>query len=288
MSPTSFQSTRPVWGATSITCLSCLSLCVSIHAPRVGRDGQRTAMRNSWSRFNPRAPCGARLDVLLFGGFLFVVSIHAPRVGRDQAFPIKLYLHGSFNPRAPCGARRHHPQRNRLPSCFNPRAPCGARPNKFYHDSPPLCFNPRAPCGARQCRFCIGAGVGKFQSTRPVWGATAPLGGIYGNYMFQSTRPVWGATLYHRRDYPRDEVSIHAPRVGRDAGGFCGGHRNGGFNPRAPCGARLLHKHRCHHPQRFQSTRPVWGATAVDVVVRDITRVSIHAPRVGRDSRIFS
>ena len=37
--------------------------------------------------------------------------------------------------------------------------------------------------------------------------------------MFQFTHPVWGATLKHyHHNEPRD-VSIHAPRVGRDIRG---------------------------------------------------------------------
>jgi hypothetical protein len=36
----------------------------------------------------------------------------------------------------------------------------------------------------------------------------------------------------------------------------------------------------------FQSTRPVWGATYADRYVCRDTAVSIHAPRVGRDSDI--
>jgi len=33
----------------------------------------------------------------------------------------------------------------------------------------------------------------------------------------------------------------------------------------------------------FQSTRPVWGATQRSGYRRGISKVSIHAPRVGRD-----
>ena len=35
---------------------------------------------------------------------------------------------------------------------------------------------------------------------------------------------------------------------------------------------------------RFQSTRPVWGATCFWLHMFEIVHVSIHAPRVGRDS----
>jgi len=89
----------------------------------------------------------------------------------------------------------------------------------------------------------------KFQSTLPVWGATAeaayeslkaddfnprsPCGerrhGICGRSQlrkFQSTLPVWGATSRGIESYGNmPEISIHAPRVGSDAdnqqGGYC-------------------------------------------------------------------
>ena len=56
---------------------------------------------------------------------------------------------------------------------------------------------------------------------------------------FQSTRPVWGATYYGTWMHMAVNISIHAPRVGRDVG-------------------RRLTK---IYIAGFQSTRPVWGAT---------------------------
>ena len=35
----------------------------------------------------------------------------------------------------------------------------------------------------------------------------------------------------------------------------------------------------------FQSTRPVWGATVDEGAVAKAREISIHAPRVGRDSK---
>ena len=102
-----FQSTRPVWGATSRTdCIAPCSSTISIHAPRVGRDlpgnalkelgwefqstrpvwGATTvsAHRSRLSRyFNPRAPCGARPSARAPRPAPNLISIHAPRVGRD-------------------------------------------------------------------------------------------------------------------------------------------------------------------------------------------------------------
>ena len=102
-----FQPTRPLRGATeSPTCKPEGSL-ISTHAPLAGRDAvaeinavtevtfQPTrplrgatfaffALKvKSPSYFNPRAPCGARLEEAPFR-----------------------YLHRNFNPRAPCGARQ--------------------------------------------------------------------------------------------------------------------------------------------------------------------------------------
>ena len=56
-------------------------------------------------------------------------------------------------------------------------------------------------------------------------------------------------------------ISIHAPRVGRDRCWSARTSRPRHFNPRAPCGARQLKRDLIHVAKRFQSTRPVWGAT---------------------------
>ena len=169
------------------------------------------------------------------------ISIHAPRVGRDDTRVGHKTNGNNFNPRAPCGARRYTPY---------------------------CCFTQN-----------------KFQSTRPVWGATV-------------------LTLGRTDDFV---ISIHAPRVGRDVL-----HRPelagpSDFNPRAPCGARQEKTYTFNQKKVFQSTRPVWGATGsitelngvmVDFNPRapcgarrdcvrstlDRTRISIHAPRVGRDA----
>ena len=102
---------------------------------------------------------------------------------------------------------------------------------------------------------------------------------------FQSTRPVRGATRTPRIP----------PRL-------CPS-----FNPRAPCGARhtwtgVLERRVLFQSTRpvrgattfgstisvprprFQSTRPVRGATTVPIPSARRSRVSIHAPRAGRDA----
>ena len=146
-------------------------------------------------------------------------------------------------------------------------------------------FNPRAPCGARPIRRLKG-------STPPI---------------FQSTRPVRGATLKAGKITPAQKISIHAPRAGRDEHDE---RRRAGrdyFNPRAPCGARpytlkttapsmtfqstrpvrgatLLYQRERRRGRIFQSTRPVRGATGRGADRDDHLRISIHAPRAGRDA----
>ena len=101
-------------------------------------------------------------------------------------------------------------------------------------------FNPRAPCGARPCRAQWYIGRRRFQSTRPMRGATAcfsrwkrsrknfnpraPCGArrsldrdLCNSMPFQSTRPMRGATLIDGMTYEQIAISIHAPHAGRDS-----------------------------------------------------------------------
>ena len=81
-------------------------------------------------------------------------------------------------------------------------------------------FNPRSPCGER--RF----------DSREKWSRA----------MFQPTLPLRGATP--RAANPcalRDQVSTHAPLAGSDARSSSRATTPICFNPRSPCGERLLH-----------------------------------------------
>ena len=166
--------------------------------------------------FNPRAPCGAR------------------RQRRRSSS-----LRQGFNPRAPCGARRRRQSLLHGLSMFQSTRPVwGATVSavlallkwRVSIHAPRVgrdregsslqawsrSFNPRAPCGARPLRFKIALTTAEFQSTRPVWGATQEVFRIMFFNKFQSTRPVWGATKSMLSSNNTNQVSIHAPRVGRD------------------------------------------------------------------------
>ena len=99
--------------------------------------------------------------------------------------------------------------------------------------------SPRVPCGARLL-------------------GESPL---QEHHTFQSTRPVRGATWYDVFRAARTDVSIHAPRAGRDQA--------------------TTTRHTTRY--EFQSTRPVRGATLQRQKISCHSCVSIHAPRAGRD-----
>ena len=104
--------------------------------------------------------------------------------------------------------------------------------------------------------------------------------------VFQSTLPVWGATNPSGASTETGKISIHAPRVGSDeccpSGMILGRY----FNPRSPCGERRARSRSRRGGRGFQSTLPVWGATAALLCGRKGGGISIHAPRVGSDCRI--
>ena len=58
-----FQSTLPVWGATCDGFEAASDFAISIHAPRVGSDKAASRPSKAFRYFNPRSPCGERLQI---------------------------------------------------------------------------------------------------------------------------------------------------------------------------------------------------------------------------------
>ena len=125
---------------------------------------------------------------------------------------------------------------------------------------------------------------------------------------FQSTRPVRGATLLAAGEQLGPAVSIHAPRAGRDQLGHLVGRRepqfqstrpvrgatagwpswgpgSRSFNPRAPCGARHGPRRRLVHGRGVSIHAPRAGRDHPPRGSDRSRQVSIHAPRAGRDRR---
>ena len=147
---------------------------------------------------------------------------------------------------------------------FNPRPPCGGRPQVFNRIAKPFrisihvlrveddlltkgitrshgYFNPRPPCGGRLSTPSCDPTWPEFQSTSSVWRTTCPNYADNGSHQFQSTSSVWRTT----------SERATAVRLSRY------------FNPRPPCGGRLLHPALASPDGLFQSTSSVWRTTLV-------------------------
>ena len=148
-------------------------------------------------------------------------------------------------------------------------------------------FNPRAPCGARRTARRAILAVRGFQSTRPVWGATPAFAAAHVRQRHFNPRAPWGARLgqtvggvtYYNisihaprvgrddeDDWPRMQawpISIHAPRVGRDSGRLSLSLPLYLFQSTRPVWGATKGASLPASNDGFQSTRPVWGATSL-------------------------
>ncbi len=128
-----------------------VSVVVSIHAPRAGRDTLRRYARNAAHAFQSTRPVRGATSLQARTGCTPIVSIHAPRAGRDNTWA-----------RAWAGV-----------TCFNPRAPCGARRSRLSSCPPNSRVSIHAPRAGRDRKLAMRPGSCEmFQSTRPVRGAT--------------------------------------------------------------------------------------------------------------------
>ena len=125
---------------------------------------------------------------------------------------------------------------------------------------------------------------------------------------FQSTHPLRGATRNLKKHEIIIEISIHAPLAGCDTLLLQNLQIFDYFNPRTPCGVRLLCASLCLNlvhfnprtpcgvrhsdtlapvlPRKFQSTHPLRGATGGGDGNAENTEISIHAPLAGCDARV--
>jgi len=142
---------------------------------------------------------------------------------------------------------------------FNSRAPRGARRRRGPVDGTANGFNSRAPRGARLCRS-----HDIRLSTR-----------------FQFTRPAWGATHVQSSAVRGRQVSIHAPRVGRDASANALRTRLS-VSIHAPRVGRDQSVEIDVRDWEFQFTRPAWGATRECSDPVGHRRFNSRAPRGAR------
>ena len=241
-----FQSTPPVWGATRPAPQAEDGPKISIHAPRVGGDLMvpSAAMARTFQSTPP-----------VWGATLPAAGYPPPRSA-------------NFNPRPPCGGRLGHPgdpaggqgisihaprvggdvlcplclTGDEIISIHAPRV--GGDRHAERPDDHLQHFNPRPPCGGRHM-----------------------LIGSTGTVVF---------------------ISIHAPRVGGDSCRSTPFSSVADFNPRPPCGGR---QGPCSHRTRpgYFNPRPPCGGRPLRAGLQALANdISIHAPRVGGDPSQFS
>ena len=176
------------------------------------------------NNFNPRSPCGERLNR---SNDIFdsrYISTHAPRAGSDVLPYASVKPRRIFQPTLP--VRGATVVTNQLNSSFLFQPTLPVRGATYSVSSIPSLlpdFNPRSPCGERQKMIEEMEQLNKFQPTLPVRGAThhhpilirpvinfnprSPCGERLNAFdlracldQFQPTLPVRGATL-RRKPY---------------------------------------------------------------------------------------
>ena len=146
-----FQSTRPMRGATKWVKAQSPTMQISIHAPHAGRDIASCDF-TGFPLISIHAPhAGRDWQEMMSNTAHQRISIHAPHAGRDACLgPLEGVL-WYFNPRAPCGARQSLTTDKHSDFTFQSTRPMrGATRLLKAILTPKLNFNPRAPCGARR------------------------------------------------------------------------------------------------------------------------------------------
>ena len=281
-----FQSTHPMRGATQHVLYQHKRDAISIHAPRAGCDDNAGAGCLPMRHFNPRTPCGVRLQpcekVLDASSFQSThpmrgatvcsvhsgtnqpdISIHAPHAGCDRVpttdtpaadvFQSTHPMRGATSRRLLSGQAGQFQSTHPMRGATNGFAPAGA--SRIFQSTHPMrgatCKSFSAAC---RCTISIHA---------PHAGCDiSKLDGLAGLLRFQSTHPMRGATHATLLQISNCTISIHAPHAGCDftKSAIAGCARN--FNPRTPCGVRHdRHGNWMLCVGKFQSTHPMRGAT---------------------------
>ena len=149
--PNLFQSTRPVRGATSVTCiLAGHHILFQSTRPVRGATKIAPGVKFNFNKFQSTRPVRGATSWKIHWNCCKPFQSTRPVRGATPPLLDRPETWRDFNPRAPCGARPCPRPPSGCRSNFNPRAPCGARPQTQTTWPDRANFNPRAPCGARQ------------------------------------------------------------------------------------------------------------------------------------------
>ena len=171
--------------------------CISIHAPRAGRDIPQTMAGMSPAIFQSTRPVRGATGERSHEPGQGHISIHAPRAGRDhlegnrpEGWTISIHA-----PRAGRDKLTGLVQGSNI--IFQSTRPVRGATPIFPRCGVDRLISIHAPRAGRDAMF----GNMQTEST-----------------LFQSTRPVRGATYGKRKPAETVGISIHAPRAGRDIG----------------------------------------------------------------------
>ena len=218
---------------------------ISIHSPRMGRDPD-----------GHRRPAAGRE----------CISIHSPRMGRDAGGAPVRQRRAHFNPLSPHGERRngtgkpkgilaisiHSPRMGRDTHRRNGRG-CTYRTISIH--------SPRM--GRDFSSMYTANPIIQFQSTLPAWGETNRF------TVMRSNRQYFNPLSPHGERHYKTGVNIMATD----------------FNPLSPHGERPSPFANAIAFCKFQSTLPAWGETKMQQNLSAGQKISIHSPRMGRDSK---
>ena len=119
-----FQSTLPAWGETIFRPPILSNFVISIHSPRMGRDGSRPGTERLYRHFNPLSPHGERPAVAVVIAAAIVISIHSPRMGRDTSVMQSQFSSALFQSTLPAWGETiydHISDKRRMISIHSPR-----------------------------------------------------------------------------------------------------------------------------------------------------------------------
>ena len=105
---------------------------------------------------------------------------------------------------------------------------------------------------------------------------------------FQPTRPLRGATVAKHTNNLDEKISTHAPLAGRDFAVSTFVLTLLYFNPRAPCGARLVNDFDVDSDTLFQPTRPLRGATSLSTSMTKLSTFQPTRPLRGATNRTYA
>ena len=146
------------------------------------------------------------------------ISIHAPHVGSDSSSASPMICAVVFQSTLPMWGAM---QFRTVKSCR-------------------LCISIHAPMWGATKSYAIYYTMGQFQSALPVWGATVPPPVRRQDCDISIHAPLVGSDTSAAGECNPLWISIHAPHVGSDTWSFWHLPHPRDFNPRPPCGERLL------------------------------------------------